>query len=103
MSHLINTATETQIAQSRLSGAEGQLKKSLRKASSTEPPYSDDISVRRGIQAAKDIIKVEKLTLTELNSGTTLPFPLATTPEPLKTWLTPPSFFPVGFNILNGF
>ena len=95
--------TDSQLAQARLSGGKSQLVKAMSKASSEDPPYSDNISVRRGIQSAKDIIKVEQETLSRLNSGVPVPVPLVGIPNPLKDWLTPPSFLPIGFNPQNGF
>ena len=67
------SVTTKELTEARISYAKGLFKQAMKKASSEDPPYSDDIAIRREIQSSKDIIKIEESTLALINSGAPVP------------------------------
>ena len=68
-----STATTEQLTEARLTNAKSLLNRAMTKASSEDPPYSDDIAIRREIQACQDIVNIEDSTLTLVKSGVPVP------------------------------
>jgi len=74
------TATPLEIASKRRESANALLSRALTKATALEPPYSEDITVRREIQACKDLVRVEDQSYADEVAGTILPQPVPGTP-----------------------
>ena len=89
------TATTLELAQKRDQSARSLLQYALDKAAVLEPPYSEDIAIRREIQACKDLVRVESQWLSDVQNN--IPKPVG--PVPGYTTLV----FGAGSNPTTGF
>ena len=89
-------AGELQLAERRKENANALLATALTKATALEPPYSDNIAVRREIQACKDLVRVENQSYADYIAGTILPQPVPGAPATTGTYMT-------AINFLTGF
>tara|TARA_R110000751_G_scaffold91174_1_gene178640 strand:- start:244 stop:528 length:285 start_codon:yes stop_codon:yes gene_type:complete len=67
------TATPLELASARKESANALLSRALTKAATLEPPYNDDLTMRREIQGYRDLVRVEDQWYNLVVGGFTLP------------------------------